>query len=108
MEAQILEIWKTALKVDEVGLEDNFFDLGGHSLLMVQVHTALSERLGRQFPLIKLLENPTVRLLAASLALEEWSPTNDHQEPTVDRASLQRKSLEGMRRNAAAMRSVAS
>lgn len=105
LESLVLEIWKKVLDLDRVGLDDNFFDLGGHSLLMVQVHTALTERLGHPFPLLKLLENPTIQQLAASLSTHESSPTR-HSD--VDRASLQRTRLEEMRRNAVAMRSLAS
>jgi natural product biosynthesis luciferase-like monooxygenase protein len=108
LESHVLEIWKKVLDLDTVGLDDNFFDLGGHSLLMVQVHTALTERLGRPFPLIKLLENPTIRQLAASLSVDESSPANKHLPPEAERATLQRNRLDEFRRNAVAMRSVAS
>ena len=108
LESHVLEIWKKVLDLDTVGLDDNFFDLGGHSLLMVQVHTALTERLGHPFPLIKLLENPTIRQIAASLAVDESSPGNDRLPPEAERATLQRNRLDELRRNAVAMRSVAS
>jgi hypothetical protein len=108
LESHLLDIWKKVLELDTVGLDDNFFDLGGHSLLMVQVHTALTERLGHQFPLIKLLENPTIRQLAASLSADESISSNKHLPSDTNRAALQRKRLEEMRRNAVAMRSVAS
>jgi acyl carrier protein len=108
LESHVLEIWKRVLGLEAVGLDDNFFDLGGHSLLMVQVHTALTERLGHPFPLIKLLENPTIRQLAASLAADESDSTNNHLPPKADRAALQRRGFDEMRKNAVAMRSVAS
>jgi acyl carrier protein len=108
LESHVLEIWKKVLDLDAVELDDNFFDLGGHSLLMVQVHTALTERLGRQFPLIKLLENPTIRQLAASLSVDESQPAGNRLPPEADRAALQRNRLDELRRNAVAMRSVAS
>src|SRR5207302_78277 len=106
METHVLEIWKKVLDLDRVGLDENFFDLGGHSLLMIQVHTVLTERLGHQFPLIKLLENPTIRQLAAALTADQSSsPTNSVD---TDRAALQRKRLNEIRRKAVEMRSVAS
>lgn len=108
LESHVIEIWKTVLQLDQVGLDDNFFDLGGHSLLMVQVHSSLSERLGRQFPLVKLIENPTVRALAKSLSSEEVTAKDRRELPATERATLQRKGLEGLGRNATAARSVAS
>lgn len=108
LESHVLEIWKRVLDLDTVGLDDNFFDLGGHSLLMVQVHTALTERLGHQFPLIKLLENPTIRQLAAALSADESNSANNHLPTEADRAALQRKRLDEIRRNSLAMRSAAS
>ncbi len=46
LEIQIAEIWKEALRVDQVGLDDNFFDLGGHSLLLMEVIAKLENLLG--------------------------------------------------------------
>jgi natural product biosynthesis luciferase-like monooxygenase protein len=106
LEKHVLETWKKVLDLDRVGVDDNFFDLGGHSLLMVQVHTALTERLGHQFPLIKLLENPTIRQLATALASDQSSSPSNSVE--TDRAALQRKRLDEIRRKAVEMRSVAS
>jgi hypothetical protein len=67
LEARLAEIWRRVLEVEQVGVEDNFFDLGGHSLLLAQVHGHLLEVLGRPLPLIKLFEHPTIRSLARHL-----------------------------------------
>ena len=44
VERVITEIWQNVLGVQRIGIHDNFFDLGGHSLLMLQVHHKLRER----------------------------------------------------------------
>jgi acyl carrier protein len=67
LEARLAEIWREVLKVDRVGVEDSFFDLGGHSLLLAVVHGQLVEALGRPLPLVKLFEHPTIRSLARNL-----------------------------------------
>jgi len=56
------------LHVDSVGVEDNFFTLGGHSVTMVRLYHRLRETLGREFPLRAMFEHPTVAALARFLA----------------------------------------
>jgi amino acid adenylation domain-containing protein len=68
LERAIAAVWREALKVDSVGLDDSFFDLGGHSLLMAKVHARLGKALGREVPLLELFQYPTVRSLARHLA----------------------------------------
>jgi amino acid adenylation domain-containing protein len=70
LERAIAAVWQEALRVPRVGLEDNFFDLGGHSLLLAQVHARLLETLGLAEPelgLIDLFRHPTVAALAARI-----------------------------------------
>ena len=65
LEARLAEIWREVLKVDRVGVEDSFFDLGGHSLLLAAgPRPARSKRWSRPLPLVKLFEHPTIRSLA--------------------------------------------
>ena len=52
------------LNVDHVGIYDNFFDLGGHSLLLAQVHSELRELFEKEIPLIRMFEYTTVHGLA--------------------------------------------
>lgn len=67
LESLIAETWAEFLPVKEVGAHDNFFDLGGHSLLTIRVHDRLQKKLERSFPLLKLFEHPTVQALAGFL-----------------------------------------
>ncbi|MBN1204898.1 MAG: LLM class flavin-dependent oxidoreductase [Myxococcaceae bacterium] len=99
LEQQIAEVWQAALKVEQVGVDDNFFDLGGHSLLMVQVHARLREKLGRDIPLLKLLEHPTVGALARYLSRQESEPQAS-LEAAQDRARRQLESLRRQRQRA--------
>jgi amino acid adenylation domain-containing protein len=68
LERAIAGVWREALKVASVGLDDSFFDLGGHSLLMAKVHARLGEALGREVSLLELFQYPTVGSLARHLA----------------------------------------
>src|SRR6185312_16283251 len=55
------------LSVDQVGVEDNFFDRGGHSLLLIRVHSRLQKLLGREIPVVDLFNHPTIAALARHL-----------------------------------------
>jgi amino acid adenylation domain-containing protein len=68
LERAIAALWQEELKVETVGIDDNFFDLGGHSLRMARVHARLQETLGREISLIELFQYPTVSSLARHLS----------------------------------------
>ncbi|MCC6606150.1 MAG: LLM class flavin-dependent oxidoreductase [Anaerolineae bacterium] len=93
VEQQIAEIWLQALKLEKVGVYDNFFDLGGHSLLMAQVHSQLRERHGYDLPLVRLLEHPTISDLAKFLTAER-----DEMATIVESQSRAQKQLASRRR----------
>jgi amino acid adenylation domain-containing protein/thioester reductase-like protein len=63
-ERAITAIWQGTLGIERIGIRDNFFDLGGHSLLMVRVHSLLRERFGDELSLVDLFTYPTVESLA--------------------------------------------
>ena len=69
-ELTIATIWREALGLERVGIEDNFFDLGGHSLLLVRVSRKLQEAFGRDVPVIELFKHPTISKLVQYLAGE--------------------------------------
>jgi amino acid adenylation domain-containing protein len=66
-EKTIAEIWAKVLKVDRVGIHDNFFDLGGHSLLATQIVSRIREAFAVELPLRSLFEASTVSGLAAAI-----------------------------------------
>jgi amino acid adenylation domain-containing protein len=68
LERTITAAWQEELNVEAVGVDDNFFDLGGHSLRMAKVHARLKEALGREISLIELFQYPTVSSLARHLS----------------------------------------
>ncbi|HEV2845187.1 MAG TPA: beta-ketoacyl synthase N-terminal-like domain-containing protein, partial [Thermoanaerobaculia bacterium] len=67
LEGAIAAIWREVLGVEDVGIEDNFFDRGGHSLLLIRVHARLQKLLGREIPVLDLFSHPTVSALASHL-----------------------------------------
>jgi amino acid adenylation domain-containing protein len=64
-EEKIAEIYAEILGVDRIGIDDNFFDMGGHSLSLVRMHVRLQDLLKRKLPIVQLFEYPTIRKIAA-------------------------------------------
>lgn len=64
-ERDILRVWSDVLREPEIGVTENFFEVGGHSLKAVELVAAIRDRLGHALPLSALYEAPTVEQLAA-------------------------------------------
>jgi amino acid adenylation domain-containing protein len=64
----VARVWQQALGLSSVGLTENFFDLGAHSLTVAEAHAKLQEALGREIPLVDLFQYSTVSALARHLA----------------------------------------
>ena len=64
-ESQLAEIWAEVLKLDRIGVDDNFFALGGHSLLCVKLFHRIRQRLKLSFPLAVIFASPTIAAMAA-------------------------------------------
>ena len=60
--------WQQALSVARVALDDNFFDLGAHSITIAEVHAVLQRALSREFSIVDLFQYSTVRSLSRYLA----------------------------------------
>jgi amino acid adenylation domain-containing protein len=70
IEAKVIELWKEVLGIDEVGPDDNFFDLGGHSMLVAWVRASLQESFGVDLEMVELFNYPTARALAERIRQE--------------------------------------
>ncbi|MEH2228579.1 MAG: amino acid adenylation domain-containing protein [Nostoc sp.] len=71
VEQAIANIWQQILHVEKVGIYDNFFDIGGHSLLLVQIHAKLREISPTNISVINLFEHPTINSLAKYLTQKQ-------------------------------------
>jgi acyl carrier protein len=65
----IADVWRERLDLRQVGLHDNFFQLGGHSLLVIQVISELRKQLAIDLPVQLLFQSPTINELAESIEL---------------------------------------
>ncbi len=74
LERHLCQIWQGVLKVQSIGVHDNFFDLGGHSLLAVQLFEQIATLTGQRLPVATLFQAPTVAQLADCLRQQDWTP----------------------------------
>jgi amino acid adenylation domain-containing protein/non-ribosomal peptide synthase protein (TIGR01720 family) len=77
-ERTLSTIWLESLKLKTVGVNDNFFDLGGHSLLGLQIFNRIEKELGASLPLNTLFAAPTIRELASLIEIKEEPAELDH------------------------------
>ncbi len=67
-ERRIAAIWQEVLKLEQVGIHDNFFDLGGHSLLLAQVYNKLRQVWEEKLSMVDLFQYPTIHMLTEYLS----------------------------------------
>ena len=96
-ERRIAGVWQEALGLEKVGVHDNFFDLGGHSLLIIRVQNMLREKFGLNIPVVNLFRYPTVAALAGYLAQED-DRGEDALRQVRDRAEKQKAAARRMKR----------
>jgi amino acid adenylation domain-containing protein len=68
LETMLAGCWAELLQVERAGVHENFFDLGGHSMMLVRMQSRLEQLLGRPIPILALFQHPTIGALAAYLS----------------------------------------
>jgi thioesterase domain-containing protein len=75
LEVMLVEIWSSVLNRKDIGVDDNFFALGGYSLLATRVFALIERRTGKRLPISTLFENPTIAELADAIRVDGADPT---------------------------------
>jgi acyl transferase domain-containing protein len=97
LEQQIANVWQKVFGFEKIGIDDNFFDLGGDSLLAVQVSADLKKLLNQEIPVVSLYEGLTIRSLAELLNSnenenqEEITINNEEQQERINRRQQYQK-----------------
>ncbi|HEU4869658.1 MAG TPA: amino acid adenylation domain-containing protein [Pyrinomonadaceae bacterium] len=103
MENVITNIWQELLKVEKVGVNDNFFGLGGHSLLLVHAQSKVTEALRVKISMVEMFKYPTVSALAEHLsqqhtAVAAAAPVRNQAESRIEAMNRQRQLRQARRR----------
>jgi acyl carrier protein len=80
----IATIWQEVLQVEKVGIHDNFFDLGGHSLLMAKVWSKLHPMFQQELSMVDMFQYPTIHALATYLSQESKTRMAARQTDDLD------------------------
>jgi acyl-CoA synthetase (AMP-forming)/AMP-acid ligase II/acyl carrier protein len=96
LEKTIAAAWQAALGIDQVGVYDNFFDIGGHSLRMIQIHQKLKAELSVDIELLHLFQFPTIDSLVRFL--QAGYNFGDKSRETRDRAGRQKSAIQKFKR----------
>lgn len=97
VERRIAALWQEVLQVEKVGLHENFFDLGGHSLLLARVYRQLRTAFAYELSMIDLFRHPTVSTLATFLSQkpgESSSLTSGQRQAATHQAPIDQQSLD--------------
>ncbi|MFG2310939.1 amino acid adenylation domain-containing protein [Streptomyces sp. NPDC048566] len=104
LEQRLAGLWCGVLGRDRVGRDDNFFDLGGNSLLLVGAQNAVNEAFGSDLTVVDLFAHPTVRDLARHLATRTPEPRTPDDGAAGPPGGLERAREQAQRQRAARAR----
>jgi NADP-dependent 3-hydroxy acid dehydrogenase YdfG/acyl carrier protein len=96
-ERVLANIWQDLLGIQEVGVDDNFFDLGGDSLLLLRVQAKIREALGTELSPAEMFEHPTISALARHLS--QPATESPGLGSVQDRAQMQRTAMARQRQS---------
>ena len=79
VEQFLVDCWNDLLQVDKISINDNFFDLGGHSLTATQLVSRIRDQFGLEMPLFRIFERPTIELLALEIIQRQASQEEESE-----------------------------
>ena len=83
LERTLAEVWQNLLKLDSVSIYDNFFEVGGHSLLVVNAQSQIRQKIGIEISLMDLFQYPTLSTLADHITQQQAGASEETTDRTV-------------------------
>jgi acyl carrier protein len=87
VEEEVARIWREVLGLEQLSVDDNFFDLGGHSLMATRVLARVQDLFKVELSLLKMFESPTIATMAANIAEAQASASAETPVPEIIRVS---------------------
>lgn len=84
IEKELLNIWEIVLGIDQIGIEDSFFDLGGNSILIVQMHKLIDEKFPKTISIVDIFAYKTIRNIAEFIQRKSNNLNNSLQIKTLE------------------------
>ncbi|HEX3253413.1 MAG TPA: phosphopantetheine-binding protein [Pyrinomonadaceae bacterium] len=97
LEQLIAGLWQEVLFVEAIDRDDNFFDLGGHSLLLMKVNLKLKHHCGKEISLVEMFKYPTIATLADFLGGQQNGDSPDSLQKIQERAANRRETSQQQR-----------
>jgi acyl carrier protein len=97
LEQLIAGLWQEVLFVEVIDRDDNFFDLGGHSLLLMKVNLKLKHHCGKEISLVEMFKYPTIATLADFLSGQQNGDSPDSLQKIQERAANRRETSQQQR-----------
>ena len=94
LEQSLCLIWTELLQIKQVSITDNFFEMGGHSLLLLRAQDLVRERLGYTLPLVDFFRYPTIQSLANHLRDEETHPSANDRTVAIQAGNERLKKMQ--------------
>jgi len=95
LEGKLRDVWRAVLGFDQIGTQDNFFDLGGTSVQLMEVHERVQKEFGRELEIVAMFEHPKITALARMLRGEDMG--TGRVAAAQARAKLQGDALKRLR-----------
>jgi amino acid adenylation domain-containing protein len=96
-EQRLEQIWREKLRLDHVGVQDHFFELGGNSMLLTSIHALIAQEWETDLSLVEMFQYPTIRALAARLTRDGEAHVQPHLASGQSRGQTRRE-LQAVRR----------
>jgi len=91
VERTLAEVWQEVLEIEKVGVNDNFFDLGGNSLMMVRIYNKLRPIFEERISIVKMFEYPTISAFGGYLSQESGEPQENSDHQAEKRKALRKR-----------------
>jgi amino acid adenylation domain-containing protein len=76
LEQQLADIWAEVLKLAQIGIHDNFFEIGGHSLLVIKIVSQMERKMRQSIPVNQMFQTPTIASMAQTLTHRSIEPSS--------------------------------